>query len=676
MKKTFLLATIFLLLSLGAHAVYFAPGGQGIDMRGNASMVNWTNRCGTSGTFVTGILQNGSWNCSTPAGSGTITSVTAGNGLTGGGSSGGVTLAVRGDTCAGSNNVSVYNGTGFNCSGVSSTSGTGGITDIQAADNSLILVNASSLRVNTTLLNNTYVAQTNFSNAISSLVNLTPAQLGIGVGGNNFTIAQLGISGTNNLTLAQMDIRNESTAAGFGMVLEGSKVGIDNTSLMSTAFLQNATIVRAANCTAVDNSTHITVVQNISNSGSGCVLVAKNPGAAGSGGSGMTSFSINLSNNTAQSVINNSQVYFINTSCITLTYNLGNFTWGTDPSCMGFVNLTAAQTFPYFSFKNNSNQVWLTSNTTNVSIGNTSGFAATLFVDNTNARVGIDTAVPGAALDVVGTLNATTIQTSGTTRLSSTGVGTFATGTTVNSKAICLGDGTNCPGVQNGTVTSVATSGHISGGPITTTGTISMNTSGATAGPYGNATHVATLGIDANGVVYSATNTSISLPAYAVTGTLAVANGGTGQTTRIPCFDDGQNCNNMSINSSPVNGRATGIMITLTAGENISQWQAGYLNGTSFVRLGNAAAIATSSALFLATQSVTNGTNGTFLVLGTARNQNWTFTPGGLIYLSKTAGNLTQTQPASTDNVIQVMGIALYNDTILWKPELVQVELT
>lgn len=105
---------------------------------------------------------------------------------------------------------------------------------------------------------------------------------------------------------------------------------------------------------------------------------------------------------------------------------------------------------------NSSNRVILSNNATNVSIGNISGLAAVLYVDNTNARVGVGTAVPGSTLDVAGTLNATTIQTSGTTRISSTGVGTFASTTTVNSKAVCLSDGTDCPAVQNGTFTGAS----------------------------------------------------------------------------------------------------------------------------------------------------------------------------------------------------------------------------
>lgn len=66
-------------------------------------------------------------------------------------------------------------------------------------------------------------------------------------------------------------------------------------------------------------------------------------------------------------------------------------------------------------------------------------------------NIGINTSAPGTTLDVVGTVNVTTLQTNGTTRISSIGVGTFATGTTVNSKAVCLSDGTNCAAVSNGT---------------------------------------------------------------------------------------------------------------------------------------------------------------------------------------------------------------------------------
>lgn len=80
----------------------------------------------------------------------------------------------------------------------------------------------------------------------------------------------------------------------------------------------------------------------------------------------------------------------------------------------------------------------------------------------------------------------------------------------------------------NGTVTNVATGTGLTGGPITTTGTISLANTAVTTGSYGNASTVATYTVNAQGQLTASSNTSIAIDAAAVTtGTLAVARGGT-----------------------------------------------------------------------------------------------------------------------------------------------------
>jgi hypothetical protein len=65
-------------------------------------------------------------------------------------------------------------------------------------------------------------------------------------------------------------------------------------------------------------------------------------------------------------------------------------------------------------------------------------------------------------------------------------------------------------GGGSGTVTNVATGAGLTGGPITTTGTISLATSGVTANTYGNATVIPVLTVDTYGRVTSATNVAIT----------------------------------------------------------------------------------------------------------------------------------------------------------------------
>jgi len=107
-------------------------------------------------------------------------------------------------------------------------------------------------------------------------------------------------------------------------------------------------------------------------------------------------------------------------------------------------------------WRNTSTLVYLASNTTNVSIGNTTGSIPAIYVDNTNGRVGLGTIRPNQLLDVNGSVNVSgtgnvniqggVLSVAGTTTISATRVGTFGTGTTVNGQNVCLADGTNCPG--------------------------------------------------------------------------------------------------------------------------------------------------------------------------------------------------------------------------------------
>lgn len=63
------------------------------------------------------------------------------------------------------------------------------------------------------------------------------------------------------------------------------------------------------------------------------------------------------------------------------------------------------------------------------------------------------------------------------------------------------------------------------------------------------------------------------------------------------------------------------------------------------------------------------------LLQGFMRDDTWNWTVGGIIYVSTTAGNLTQTAPSGTGDQVQVVGIATHADRIWFNPDFNLIEI-
>lgn len=94
----------------------------------------------------------------------------------------------------------------------------------------------------------------------------------------------------------------------------------------------------------------------------------------------------------------------------------------------------------------------------------------------------------------------------------------------------------------------------------------------------------------------------------------------------------------------------------------VTQWDAVYLNSSSQWVLADANGSGTFPARGLAIATVTTGNATEVMIQGTVRNDAWNWTIGGAIYLSGTAGGLTQTAPSASGDKVQVVGYALTAD--------------
>lgn len=110
---------------------------------------------------------------------------------------------------------------------------------------------------------------------------------------------------------------------------------------------------------------------------------------------------------------------------------------------------------------------------------------------------------------------------------------------------------------------------------------------------------------------------------------------------------------------------------SLNAGATISIAQLVYLASDGEWSLADADATATTDKfLAIALAAGTDGNPMKVALPGSfVRDDTWTWTVGGAIYVSTTAGAMTQTAPSATDDVIRVVGYAVSADVMYFMPE-------
>lgn len=212
-----------------------------------------------------------------------------------------------------------------------------------------------------------------------------------------------------------------------------------------------------------------------------------------------------------------------------------------------------------------------------------------------------------------------------------------------------------------GTVTSIATGAGLTGGPITTTGTIALSNTGVTAASYGNATTVPQLTVDAQGRITAASGVAIAgvVPGGAASGDLT----GTypGPTVASTAGNNVVTAVNNAATTGTINTNRLNAAVVLdtespAAGDVLGSYSAGLNLGNTTVTAGSYGS-ATQVATFTVDAKGRLTTAGTAAISGV--------TPGGAA-----GGDLTGTYPspsvASTagNNVVTAVNNAATTGTI------------
>jgi len=159
---------------------------------------------------------------------------------------------------------------------------------------------------------------------------------------------------------------------------------------------------------------------------------------------------------------------------------------------------------------------------------------------------------------------------------------------------------------------------------------------------------------------------------------MTVADGGGVTFAQDVTITDGKG---IIIESEPADDAYTGIYgnFANATGSTITKGQIVYMTGTANqVAPARANAAGTMPAVAMAIADVANGATGNFLMYGFAHDASAfiSLTIGGEAYVSDTAaGALDATAPADDGEFVQILGIGMHGDKILFNPQLAMVEI-
>jgi len=124
----------------------------------------------------------------------------------------------------------------------------------------------------------------------------------------------------------------------------------------------------------------------------------------------------------------------------------------------------------------------------------------------------------------------------------------------------------------------------------------------------------------------------------------------------------------------PSSGTARGMTATMTVDVNATGFGAAlYMASDGNFEEANATSSGTVPCTALSAESGTGSKM--VLLVGFARNDAWNWTAGEMIYVGTSNGSLTQIQPSSSGEFVQLVGYATHADRIYFNPNLAMNEL-
>lgn len=127
--------------------------------------------------------------------------------------------------------------------------------------------------------------------------------------------------------------------------------------------------------------------------------------------------------------------------------------------------------------------------------------------------------------------------------------------------------------------------------------------------------------------------------------------------------------------NTTTDGYAYGMITEIVAGETLVWGDVVYVKSDGAVWLADADASTTMPAFGVALGSYAAAATATVLLFGFVTETDWTWTVGGMVYISTTAGDMTQTAPSGVGDQVQAFGIAMHADIVFINPSLTLVEV-